>query len=143
MARLLYSSETRGCGATIELDSAEGVLVSIDKSEALVRQVNTRGGLFKSITSTWSGRAFYREKNLYRNIKVSEFLERHCSQSAISHTFMNPVLSVFANAIWSGESAHSLSKLFTQVSNIPTATEMEHKQVVLRGRLAFILEGVE
>jgi hypothetical protein len=51
MPKLLRSSETSGCGATIELDSGEVVFVSIAQTGVLVRSIIWGGGLIKSLVS--------------------------------------------------------------------------------------------
>ncbi len=57
MPKLLRSSETVGCGATIELDNREVVYVSIAQTGVLVRKWDKNGGLIKSLLSNFFGRS--------------------------------------------------------------------------------------
>jgi hypothetical protein len=45
MPKLLRSSETAGCGATIELDNGEVVYVSVAQVGVMVRKWDIHGGL--------------------------------------------------------------------------------------------------
>jgi hypothetical protein len=60
MPKLLRSSETAGCGATIELDNGEVVYVSIAQIGVMVRLCDMRGGLVKSILSNFFGPKLYK-----------------------------------------------------------------------------------
>ena len=62
MPKLLRSSETIGCGATIELDNGEVVYVSIAQTGVLVRKWDRNGGIIKSILSNFFGPKLYDEK---------------------------------------------------------------------------------
>lgn len=59
MPKLLRSSETVGCGATIELDNGEVVYVSIAQTGVLVRRWDKNGGLVKSLLSNFFGPKLY------------------------------------------------------------------------------------
>src|SRR5208282_3855365 len=71
MPKLLRSSETSGCGATIELDSKEVVYVSMAQSGVIVRLFDLRGGFVKSMISNFTGPLPYNEKNVYKNLQTS------------------------------------------------------------------------
>ena len=109
MPTLLRSSETAGCGATIELDNKEVVFVSIAQTGVLVRLWNMRGGLIKSLMSNWFGPNLYNEKNVYKNAKTSQALSIMFPEQTPSLSFKNPVLTAFANAIWHCSSAAEVS----------------------------------
>ena len=109
MPTLLRSSETAGCGATIELDNKEVVFVSIAQTGVLVRLWNMRGGLIKSLMSNWFGQNLYNEKNVYKNAKTSKALSIMFPEQTPSLYFKNPVLTAFANAIWHCSSAAEVS----------------------------------
>ena len=66
MPKLLRSSETAGCGATIELDSGEVVYVSIAQTGVLVRLWNMKGGIIKSIISNFLDQSFMTKKSFIR-----------------------------------------------------------------------------
>jgi hypothetical protein len=53
MPKLLRSSETAGCGATIKLDNGDVVYVSIAQISVLVRKWDMSGGFLKSLLSMW------------------------------------------------------------------------------------------
>jgi hypothetical protein len=59
MPKLLRSSESRGCGATIQLDRGEVVFVSIAQVGVLVRNVDRSGGFFKTLMSNFLGAKLY------------------------------------------------------------------------------------
>jgi hypothetical protein len=104
MPRLLRSSETAGCGATIELDNKDWVFVSIAQSGVLVRFMDMKGGLIKKLLSSWLGPKLYDEKNVFKNAKTAQSLSVIYPQLP-ELTFINPVLTAFANAIWHCKSA--------------------------------------
>ena len=60
--KLTYSSEKLGCGATIELDNKDVIIVSIDRGEVLVRQQEIQKGLLKNVTGSWIGIDLYRSR---------------------------------------------------------------------------------
>ena len=67
MPKLLRSSETAGCGATIQLDSGEVVFVPVAQTGVLVRMINVRNGVFKSFISNLFGPTLYNERTVYKN----------------------------------------------------------------------------
>jgi hypothetical protein len=71
MPKLLRSSETAGCGATIKLDSGEVAYVSIAKIGVLVRHWDMSGGLIKSLLSNFFGPKLYNESNVYKNAQTA------------------------------------------------------------------------
>jgi TPR repeat protein len=109
MPRLLRSSETAGCGATIELDNKDVVFVSIAQTGVLVRLINIRGGLIKNIMSNLFGPTLYNEKNVFKNAKTAEALSTIFPEETSFLSFKNPVLTAFANAIWHCSSAAEVS----------------------------------
>ena len=117
MPKLLRSSETFGCGATIELDSKEVVYVSIAQTGVLVRLWNRTGGLVRSIISNFFGPKLYNEKDVYRNAKVAQVLSERFPEQASCLSFRNPVLSVFSNAIWHCSSASEVCVVLNEALN--------------------------
>jgi TPR repeat protein len=105
MPKLLRSSETAGCGATIELDSREVVYVSIAQVGVLVRLWDMKGGLIKTLLSNFIGPKLYNESNVYKNAQTAQALSMMYPESAPELQFTNPVLAAFANAIWHCSSA--------------------------------------
>ena len=100
MPKLLRSSETRGCGATIELDDHEVVCVSIAQVGVLVRKWDMGGGLIKILWSNFFGPKLYNESNVYKNAQTAQTLSLMFPKQAPELGFSNPVLAAFANAIW-------------------------------------------
>ncbi len=100
MPKLLRSSETAGCGATIELDNGEVMYVSIAQSGVLVRKWNMNGGLIKSLFSNFFGPKLYNESNVYKNAQTALALSTMYPEQASPLSFKNPVLAAFSNAIW-------------------------------------------
>jgi hypothetical protein len=105
MPKLLRSSETFGCGATIELDNAEVVFVSIAQTGVLVRSITWGGGLIKKLMSNFTGPTLYNESNVYKNAEVAQALTIRFPVEVSGLSFKNPVLTAFANAIWHCSSA--------------------------------------
>jgi hypothetical protein len=105
MPRLLRSSETRGCGATIELDNDEVVYVSIAQVGILVRRWDMSGGLIKTLMSNFFGPKLYNESDVYRNAQTAQILGVMFPDQTQSLQFKNPVLAAFSNAIWHCSSA--------------------------------------
>jgi hypothetical protein len=108
MPKLLRSSETSGCGATIELDSKEVVFVSIAVTGVLVRLIDIKGGRMKVLMSSFFGPKLYNERNVYKNAKTAQSLSIIYPELP-ALTFKNPVLTAFANAIWHCRSAAEVS----------------------------------
>jgi hypothetical protein len=116
MPTLLRSSETAGCGATIELDNAEVVFVSIAQTGVLVRLINLRGGLIKNLMSNWLGPTLYNEKNVFKNGKTAQELSSMFPEGTSPLYFKNPVLTAFANAIWHCSSAAEVSIVLNEAT---------------------------
>ena len=74
MPKLLRSSETVGCGATIELDNREVVYVSIAQVGVLVRKSDMSGGLIKTLLSNFFGPKLYNEGSVYKNAQTARVL---------------------------------------------------------------------
>ncbi len=105
MPKLLRSSETAGCGATIELDNGEVVYVSIAQTGVLVRRWDMNGGLIKSLLSNFFGPNLYNESSVYKNAQTGRALSQVYPEQASPLSFKNPVLAAFSNAIWHCPSA--------------------------------------
>ena len=105
MPKLLRSSETAGCGATIELDNGEVVYVSIAQTGVLVRRWDINGGLIKSLLSNFFGAKLYNESSVYKNSQTARALSLMYPEQASPLCFKNPVLAAFSNAIWHCASA--------------------------------------
>ena len=107
MPRLLRSSETMGCGATIELDTGEVISVSIARSVMVTLAWRKQDGLLKRLFSGY-GQKLYFEENPYKNAQTTEALLEIFPDRAPElsiKNFKNPVLEVFANAVWHCSSA--------------------------------------
>jgi hypothetical protein len=74
MPKLLRSSETVGCGATIELDNGEVVYVSVAQTGVLVRRWDMKGGSIKSLLSNFFGSKLYNESSVYKNAQTAQAL---------------------------------------------------------------------
>jgi hypothetical protein len=105
MPKLLRSSETAGCGATIELDNGEVVYVSIAQVGVLVRKWDRSGGVIKSVLSNFFGPKLYNESSVYKNAQTAQALSLLYPEQAPPLCFKNPVLAAFSNAIWHCASA--------------------------------------
>jgi hypothetical protein len=105
MPKLLRSSETAGCGATIELDNGDVGYVSIAQTGVLVRKWDMNGGLIKSLLSNFFGPELYNESSVYKNAQTAQALSLIYPEQASPLTFKNPVLAAFSNAIWHCSSA--------------------------------------
>jgi len=106
MSRLLRSSETMGCGATIELDSGEVISVSIAQSVLVTLVWHRQDGLLKRLFGRgFFGQKLYYESHPYNNAQTVEALFEMFPEQAPELRFKNPVLEVFANAVWHCPSA--------------------------------------
>ena len=105
MPKLLRSSETAGCGATIQLDSGEVVYVSIAQTGVLVRHWDMSGGLVKTFLSNFFGPKLYNESSVYKNAETARALSMMFPEQTSQLRFKNPVLAAFSNAIWHCASA--------------------------------------
>lgn len=93
MTKLLYSSETIGCGATLELASKETCSISIARTGVLVKSHRGRLGI------SFFGAILYRD-NVYKAANTAVALDALFPQRAVPVAFRNPVLAAFANAVW-------------------------------------------
>lgn len=84
MPKLLRSSETVGCGATIELDNGEVVYVSIAQTGVLVRKWDMHGGFIKSLLSNFFGPKLYNESSVYKNAQTAQALSLIYPEHALS-----------------------------------------------------------
>lgn len=105
MPKLLRSSETAGCGATIELDNKDVVFVSIAQTSVLVRLINIRGGYLKILVSNFFGPALYNQSDVYKNSQTARALSIMFPEQIPVLSFNNPVLAAFSNAMWHCSSA--------------------------------------
>jgi hypothetical protein len=119
MPKLLRSSETAGCGATIELDNSEVVFVSIAQTGVLVRLINLKGGPIRNLMSNWLGPTLYNERNVFKNAEAAQALSIQFPEGAPSLPFKNPVLTAFANAIWHCSSAAEVSIVLNEALAAP------------------------
>jgi hypothetical protein len=119
LPKLLNSSETVGCGATIELESGEVVYVSIALSGVLVRKWDMKGGLIKSLFSNFFGPKLYNESSVYKNAQAALALSLKYPVQAEPLHFKNPVLAAFANAIWHCRSASEVCVVLNDVLTKP------------------------
>jgi hypothetical protein len=98
MPKLLYSSETKGCGATIQLDSKEICIVSVAQTGVLVRSY--RDGFLGHLLGSFVGPLLYNEKNVYKATKTAMALAERFRNEVAQLQFKSPVLSAFAKAVW-------------------------------------------
>jgi len=128
MPKLLRSSETAGCGATIELDSREVVYVSIAQIGVLVRLWDMKGGLIKTLLSNFFGPKLYNESSVYKNAQTARALSMMFPEQAPYLQFKNPVLAAFANAIWHCSSVAEvcvvLNEAAAKIPQLDDAAEM-------------------
>ncbi len=117
MPKLIFSSETMGCGATIRLDSGEEIMVSIAKVSVRVR--STKGFL-----GSFFGATLYEEKNVYKNVQTGLSLRLSYPNQAPELEFRNPNLKAFANAIWHCKTAAEVCIVLNEAaSKVPSARE--------------------
>ena len=122
MPKLLRSSETAGCGATIELDNGEVVYVSIAQTGVLVRRWDMKGGRIKSLLSNFFGPKLYNEGSVYKNAQTARALSLIYPEQGPPLSFKNPVLAVFSNAIWHCSSAAEVCTVLNEaVAKFPDA----------------------
>ena len=105
MPKLLRSSETAGCGATIELDNGDVVIVSIAQTGVLVRKWEMNNGLFRYLFGLFFGPKLYKEGSVYKNAQTALALGLSYPKRAPVLSFKNPVLAEFSNAVWNCSSA--------------------------------------
>jgi hypothetical protein len=107
MPKLIRSSETVGCGATIELESEDICMISIAQSGVLVRSY--RKGLFGALFGSFFGPVLYNEKNVYKAAQTAMALRSLFPNQNPTLIFLNSILSAFANAVWHCSSAAEVS----------------------------------
>jgi len=103
LPKLLYSSETVGCGATLELDSKETCLISVARRA----RVRVRGfeGRFGRFWISFFGSILYEERNAYKVGQMVTTLNSLFSERLLPVEFRNPALAAFTNAVWHCSSA--------------------------------------
>jgi hypothetical protein len=118
MPRLVFSSEKHGEGATIELDSKEVVVCSIAQIGVLVFLWDMRGGFFRRILSNFWGARLYKQSDVYKNARTAQALsELYPDVAEPLRKFKNPVLTVFANAIWHCGSAAEVCTVLNEATD--------------------------
>ena len=139
MPKLLRSSETAGCGATIKLDSDEVVYVSIAQVGVLVRLSDMSGGLIKTLMNNFFGPKLYNESSLYKNAQTAQALSMMFPEQAPSLRFKNPVLAAFSNAIWHCASAAEVCVVLNEAAakyrnsnRMPTRQHCKELSTLLR-----------
>jgi hypothetical protein len=118
MPRLIRSTETMGCGATIELDTGEVISVSIARSVLVTLAWRKQDGFLKRLFTGY-GQNLYYEDNPYKNAKTTEALLEMFPKQAPElrvKNFKNPVLEVFANAVWHCSSAANVCVVLNGVA---------------------------
>jgi len=133
MPKLLRSSETAGCGATIELNSKEVVYVSIAQIGVLVLLWDMRGGFFKRIASNFFGPQLYKEKDVYKNARTAHALSLMFPDQGPSLTFKNPVLAAFSNAIWHCSTAAQVCTVLNEAAAKAPQLEQDAEEAALAG----------
>ncbi|MGD1088786.1 MAG: hypothetical protein ABR955_08695, partial [Verrucomicrobiota bacterium] len=111
MPKLLYSTETHGCGATIKLDNQETCMVSCARSSVLVKSYQGRFGQF---WINFFGAVLYNEKVLYKAAQTSMALDILFPENRLPTTFSDPVLNAFANAIWQCSTGGEISRVLNE-----------------------------
>jgi hypothetical protein len=136
MPKLLRSSETAGCGATIELDNGEVVYVSIAQTGVLVRRWDMHGGLIKLLLSSVFGPKLYVEGNVYKIAQTTRALSLIYPEQASMLYFKNPVLAAFSNAIWHCASAAqvctSLNEAAAKIQELENTSEAPSEMAVIQ-----------
>jgi hypothetical protein len=126
MPKLLWSSERLGRGATIELDNGEVVYVSVAQSGVLVRKWDRKRGPIKSLLSNFFGPKLYNEGSVYKSARTARALSLMYPEPVPLLRFKNPVLAVFANAIWRCASAAEICVVLNEAA--AKAEQTEHLQ---------------
>ena len=102
LPKLLYSSETVRCGATLELDSKETCLISVARAGVRVKAYQ---GRFGRCWIGFFGSILYEEKNAYKIAQMVATLNSLFSERLLPVMFRNPALAAFTNAVWHCSSA--------------------------------------
>jgi hypothetical protein len=132
MPKLLRSSETAGCGATIKLDNGEIVYVSIAKTGVLVRYWDMSGGLIKTLLNHFLGPKLYNQSNVYKNAQATLALRMMYPEQSPELQFQNPALAAFANAIWHCASAAEVCIVLNEASAKAPQFEQEAETAALQ-----------
>ena len=98
LPKLLYSSETVGCGAALELDSKEICLISVARQAGV--RVRGSQGQFGRLWTRFFGAILYEERNAYKIAQAVAALNSLFSEQVLPFTFRNPALAAFTNAVW-------------------------------------------
>jgi len=107
---LIYSSERLGSGATIRLDTAEVVIVSLAQSGALVR-------LNRGLLGSLFGPVLYREKSLHKAASTGIMLAlEYPDKTPLLPQFKSPVLASYANAVWHCSTAAAVAVAINQAA---------------------------
>jgi len=114
LPQLLYSSETIGCGATLQLDSGETCLVSVAQTGVLVKCYR---GWFGRFCVSFFGSELYRERNVYNAAKTAIALDKLFRENNLPVTLKNPVLSAFTNAVWHCRTAAEVAMVLNEAAN--------------------------
>jgi hypothetical protein len=107
--KLNYYSEKIGCGATIQLDSGEGCIISVAQTGVMVRSY--RKGLLGAAFGSFIGPKLYKEEVLYKAAATAMALDSLFPEYLVPVALRNPVLAAFANAVWQCSSAAEVSVL--------------------------------
>ena len=98
LPKLLYSSETVGCGAALQLDSKEICLISVARQAGV--RVRGSQGRFGRLWTRLFGAILYEERNAYKIAQAVAALNSLFSEQVLPVTFRNPALAAFTNAVW-------------------------------------------
>jgi hypothetical protein len=93
------------------------VFVSIAQIGVLARKMDTSNGFFREIMSNFFGAKLYTESSVYKNAQTCALSELFPDQSPDLPRFKNPVLAVFANAIWHCSSAAEVCAVLNEAAN--------------------------
>jgi hypothetical protein len=108
MPKLLRATEIAGYSATIELDNGDVISVSIARSVLVTLAWRKRDGVLKRVFGSFYGQKLYYEGNAYKRAKTTEALLKGLGKpppELRAQCFINPVLEVFATAVWHCSSA--------------------------------------
>jgi len=122
MTKLIYSSETIGCGATFILESNEYCSISVARSGVLVR--SHQAHFFARVFGGFFGPILYNERNVYMAENVAMWLNSLFPERNPSLIFRNPLLTAFAHAVWHCSSAAEVSIVLNEANKeVALATE--------------------
>jgi hypothetical protein len=118
MPRLMRSSETVGCGATIELDSGEVISVSIAQSVLVSLAWHRQDSLMKRLFSRGLyGQKLYYEVHPYKNAGTGLMLRTMYPEQSAELQFKNPVLAAFSNAVWQCATAAQVCAVLNEAAS--------------------------